>query len=148
MGPPRVEPIGLQLARTAKAVSRAFDSALAEVGGTLPIWSVLVSLKGEQHGAQRQIAAAIGVEGPTLTHHLNRLERDGLVSRTRDPDNRRVQRVRLTEAGEAAFGRMLGAVRAFDRRLRAGLTEQQQADLVQILAQLRDNVEIAEGELA
>jgi MarR family transcriptional regulator for hemolysin len=148
MGPPSVEPIGLQLARTSKAVSRAFDSALAEVGGTLPIWSVLVSLKGEQHGAQRQIAAAIGVEGPTLTHHLNRLERDGLVSRTRNPDNRRVQRVRLTDAGEAAFGRMLAVVRAFDRRLRAGLPEQQQADLVQILAQLRDNVETSEGELA
>jgi MarR family transcriptional regulator, transcriptional regulator for hemolysin len=147
MGPPRVEPIGLQLARTSKAVSRAFDSALAEVGGTLPIWSILVSLKGEQHGAQRQIAAAIGVEGPTLTHHLNRLERDGLVSRTRNPDNRRVQRVQLTEAGEAAFGRMLGAVRAFDRRLRAGLTEQQQTALVQILAQLRDNLETSEGEL-
>jgi MarR family transcriptional regulator for hemolysin len=146
MGPPRLEPIGLQLARTSKAVSRAFDSALAEVGGTLPIWSVLVSLKGEQHGAQRQIAAAIGVEGPTLTHHLNRLELQGLVSRTRDPDNRRVQRVQLTEAGEAAFGRMLGAVRAFDRRLRAGLTEQQQAALVQILARLRENVEISEGE--
>lgn len=147
MGPPRTEPIGLHLARTSKTVSRAFDSALAEVGGTLAIWSVLVSLKGEQHGAQRQIAAAIGVEGPTLTHHLNRLERDGLVSRTRDPDNRRVQRVQLTEAGEAAFTRMLGAVRAFDRRLRAGLTEQQQADLVRTLAQLRENVEISEGEL-
>ena len=147
MGPPRSEPIGLQLARTSKAVSRAFDSALAEVGGSLPIWSILVSLKGEQHGAQRQIAAAIGVEGPTLTHHLNRLELQGLVSRTRDPDNRRVQRVQLTEAGEAAFGRMLGAVRAFDRRLRAGLTDQQQAALVQILVQLRQNVAKSEGEL-
>jgi MarR family transcriptional regulator for hemolysin len=147
MGPPPTEPIGLQLARTSKTVSRAFDSALAEVGGSLPIWSILVSLKGEQHGAQRQIAAAIGVEGPTLTHHLNRLELQGLVSRTRDPDNRRVQRVALTEAGEAAFGRMLGAVRTFDRRLRAGLTDQQQAALVQILAQLRQNVAKSEGEL-
>ena len=137
MGPPASEPIGLQLIRTAKALSRAFDEALGEVGGSLPTWQVLVSLKGQRHGAQRQIAAAVGVEGPTLTHHLNRLERAGLVERTRDPDNRRVHRVVLTEAGEAAFVSMLGAVQAFDRRLRSGLTERQLADLAEALGVLR-----------
>lgn len=140
MGPPTTEPIGLQLTRTAKAVSRAFDEALGEVGGTLPTWLILVSLKGQQHGAQRDIAAAVGVEGPTLTHHLNRLEDQGLVWRSRDPGNRRVQRVVLTEAGEAAFFRMLGAVQAFNRRLQAGLSERQLTALEQALGRLRDNV--------
>ncbi len=137
MGPPSVEPIGLQLIRTAKVLSRSFEEALAEVGGTLPTWLILLSLKGEQHGAQRRIAEAVGVEGPTLTHHLNRLERDGLVRRSRDPANRRVHRVTLTPAGDAAFRRMLGAVQAFDRRLRAGLTERQLADLGHSLGLLR-----------
>lgn len=140
MGPPTTEPIGLQLTRTAKAVGRAFDDALGEVGGTLPTWLILVSLKGQQHGAQRDIAAAVGVEGPTLTHHLNRLENQGLVRRSRDPDNRRVQRVVLTEAGEAAFFRMLGAVQAFNRRLQAGLSERQLTALERALGRLRDNV--------
>jgi len=140
MGPPTTEPIGLQLTRTAKAISRAFDEALGEVGGTLPTWLILVSLKGQQHGAQRDIAAAVGVEGPTLTHHLNRLEDQGLVRRSRDPGNRRVQRVVLTQAGEAAFFRMLGAVQAFNRRLQAGLSERQLTALEQALGRLRDNV--------
>jgi MarR family transcriptional regulator, transcriptional regulator for hemolysin len=60
MGEPTTEPIGLQLTRTAKAVSRAFDDALAEVGGSLPMWLVLVSLKSRRHGAQRELAAAVG----------------------------------------------------------------------------------------
>ena len=141
MGPPRTEPIGLQLMRTAKAVSRAFEDALGEAGGTLPTWLILVSLKSRQHGAQRDLAAAVGVEGPTLTHHLNRLERDGLVRRSRDPDNRRVHRVLLTEAGEAAFGSMLGAAQAFDRRLRGALSEGQLTDLEQALGALRGTVE-------
>ena len=144
MGPPRTEPIGLQLMRTAKAVSRAFEDALGEVGGTLPTWLILVSLKSQQHGAQREIAAAVGVEGPTLTHHLNRLERAGLVQRSRDPDNRRVHRVLLTEAGETAFGSMLGAAQAFDRRLRGTLTAAQLADLEQALGALRSAVSAAE----
>jgi MarR family transcriptional regulator for hemolysin len=141
MGPPDTEPIGLQLVRTAKVVSRAFDEALGEVAGTLPVWLILVSLKSQQSGTQRDIAAAVGVEGPTLTHHLNRLERDGLVRRSRDPDNRRVHRVALTEAGEAAFGSMLGTVRAFDHRLRSALTERQLTELQRALGTLRDAVE-------
>ena len=144
---PRTEPIGLQLARTAKVVSRAVDEALGEVGGTLPTWLILVSLKGQQHGAQRQIAAAVGVEGPTLTHHLNRLEREGLVQRTRDPDNRRVHLVTLTKAGEAAFFRMAAAMQAFDRRLRTGLTEQQLGLLEQAFSQLRVNAQAPDPSL-
>src|ERR1700726_4966703 len=100
---PARTPIGLQLARSAKAVSRAFDDALAEAGGSLPVWLILVSLKGQAHGAQRQLAEAVGIEGPTLTHHLNRMENAGLVTRRRDPANRRVHQVELTDAGEAAF---------------------------------------------
>ena len=96
MGKPDAEPIGLLLTRTAKAVSRAFDQALTEAGGSLPTWLVLVSLKGGAHGAQRELADAVGIEGPTLTHHLNRMETAGLVTRRRDPENRRAHRVELT----------------------------------------------------
>jgi MarR family transcriptional regulator for hemolysin len=135
-----MEPIGLQLTRTSKVVSRAFDAALAEVGGTLSMWLVLVSLKGQRHGAQRDLARAMGIEGPTLTHHLNRMETAGLVTRTRDPENRRVHQVELTRKGEDAFQRLLKAVTAFDRRLRAGLTEREVTGLSATFTRLRANV--------
>lgn len=139
MGPPIVEPIGLHLARTAKAVSRAFEDALAAVDGSVPMWLVLVSLKAQRHSAQRELAEAVGVEGPTLTHHLNRMEAAGLVTRTRDPQNRRVQRVELTGAGEAAFERLLGTVRAFDARLRAGFSADELAAVGLALDRLSGN---------
>ena len=140
MGPPDTEPLGLALTRTAKLVSRAFDQALAAVDGTLPTWAILASLKAATHGKQQDIAEAVGIEGATLTHHLNRLERDGLVSRARDPENRRIHRVSLTEAGQEAFFRMLSAVQAFDRQLRAGLTEDEMNALQSVLDRLRTNV--------
>jgi MarR family transcriptional regulator for hemolysin len=139
VGPPTVEPIGLHLARTAKAVSRAFDDALAAVDGSVPMWLVLVSLKAQRHGAQRELAEAVGVEGPTLTHHLNRMEAAGLVTRTRDPENRRVQRVELTESGEAAFKRLLRTVMAFDARLRAGFSTDDLAAVGVALDRLSSN---------
>jgi MarR family transcriptional regulator, transcriptional regulator for hemolysin len=139
-GPREIEPIGLQLTRTAKIVSRAFDQALGASGGTLPMWLVLVSLKGQQHGAQRHLARAVGIEGPTLTHHLNRMEAAGYVTRTRDPQNRRVHHVELTESGERGFHRLRTAVVAFDQRLRDGLNEREVATLESLLTRLRANV--------
>jgi MarR family transcriptional regulator for hemolysin len=140
MGPPSMEPIGLRLTRTAKSVSRAFDDALGKAGGSLPMWLILVSLKGERHGAQRELAEAVGVEGPTLTHHLNRMETAGLVTRTRDPENRRVHRVELTEAGEARFQRLVATVIAFDQRLRTGFADTEIVALDGLLVRLRANV--------
>lgn len=138
---PVIEPIGLQLTRTARVLSRAFDDALSEVGGSLPVWLVLVSLKTGGHGTQRELADAVGIEPATLTHHLHRMEADGLVQRTRGPENRRVQRVELTGAGETAFARLLGAVTAFDKQLRAGLSKSEVASLGDVLGRLRANAE-------
>jgi MarR family transcriptional regulator, transcriptional regulator for hemolysin len=137
---PREEPIGLYVSRTAKALSRAFDEAMTSAGGSLPTWLVLVSLKSRTWGTQRELAQALGIEGPTLTHHLDGMERAGLVTRTRDPDNRRVQRVELTEAGDAAFHRMRRAATRFDERLRAGLGDSDIERLRELLARMRANV--------
>ena len=140
MGKPDEEPIGLLLTRTAKVVSRAFDEALTQAGGSLPAWLVLVSLEGQAHGAQRELAEAVGVEGPTLTHHLNRMEAGGLVTRRRDPDNRRAHRVELTDAGKATFRRLLQTVAAFDARLRAGFSDRELTELRGLLERLPTNV--------
>jgi MarR family transcriptional regulator for hemolysin len=108
MSPPVPLPIGLRLTRTAKTLSRAFDDALAEAGGSLPVWLVLISLKSQQLGNQRALAEAVGIREATLTHHLNAMDAQGLITRRRDPANRRVHLVELTEAGEATFGRLRG----------------------------------------
>ncbi|MFN2479278.1 MAG: MarR family winged helix-turn-helix transcriptional regulator, partial [Pseudonocardiaceae bacterium] len=133
-------PIGLKLAQTAKAVSGAFDEALAAAGGSLPIWLILISLKTQRLGNQRELAEAVGIQGATLTHHLNAMESAGLLTRRRHPDNRRVHVVELTEAGEAVFHRLRFAAATFDQRLRADLTADDIAVLEQLLDRLRHNV--------
>lgn len=140
MSRPRAEPIGRQLARTAKVLSRAFEEELALAGGSLPTWLILLSLKTRSWRTQRELAEALGIEGPTLTHHLAGLERAGLVTRTRDPGNRRVQRVQLTEAGDAAFHRLRRAASSFDQRLRSGLDDREIQKLRELLGRLLSNV--------
>jgi MarR family transcriptional regulator, transcriptional regulator for hemolysin len=133
-------PIGLQLTRASRAVSRAFDDALDEAGGSAPVWLVLLNLKTRRLANQRELAEAVGVREATLTHHLNAMDAEGLITRRRDAANRRIHVVELTEAGEAAFLRLRTAAVAFDHRLRRGISDQEIADLEGVLDRLAGNV--------
>jgi len=137
-GPPRQEPIGLYIQRVAKELNRAFEVELSAVGGNVPTWLILVSLKSGKPETQRQLADAVGIRGATLTHHLEGLERNGLVARERDPNNRRVQKVALTDAGEEAFQRMFKTVVAFDSQLRDGFTDKELETLRKLLGRLTE----------
>ena len=132
-------PIGLQLTQAARVVERAFDEALGEAGGTLPVWLILLNLKIGKPANQRELAEAVGVREATLTHHLNAMDARGLVTRTRDAANRRIHVVALTEAGEAAFERLRDTAIAFDARLRAGLDDTDLATLAALLGRLAGN---------
>jgi MarR family transcriptional regulator for hemolysin len=114
--PPVPRPIGLHPASAARFVSRAFDEALSEAGGSLPVWLVLLNLKIRRPSNQRELAEAVGVRQATLTHHLNAMDSDGLITRRRDVTNRRVHVVEITDAGEETFLRLRAAALAFDRR--------------------------------
>lgn len=134
-------PIGLLVSRTAKTLSRAFDDALVAAGGSTSTWLVLLALASGEHRTQGALADAVGVRQPTLTHHLDSMERAGFVTREREPDNRRVQRVVVTEAGQQLFLRLRRAAGSFDGRLRAGLDDAEVAELRRLLAQLTENAQ-------
>jgi MarR family transcriptional regulator, transcriptional regulator for hemolysin len=133
-------PLGLLLATTSKAVGRAFNKALAAHGGSIPIWLILNALKTEQRRSQLDLARAVGIEGPTITRHLDGLEQAGLVERKRDPVDRRAVQVQLTRAGHALHGRLLKAVIAFNQQLRRDLSNDDIETLRRLLGQLQGNV--------
>jgi MarR family transcriptional regulator for hemolysin len=121
-------------------VSRAFDDALAGAGGSLPLWLVLVNLKANPRASQREIAEAMGVTEATLTHHLNGMDAEDLLTRHRDPDNRRVHVLELTAKGEAVFLRLRSVALSFDKRLRHGVSDAEVEHLRALLDRLAANV--------
>ena len=139
--PPELPPIGLQLTRTARVVSQAFERAMADAGGSASVWQVLLLVRSQQWGTQSEMAEAMGISGATLTHHLNAMEEQGLVRRWRESSNRRVQRVELTDAGRARFDRLRDVARAHDERLRSNLSGEESAQLAELLERLRAGVE-------
>jgi MarR family transcriptional regulator for hemolysin len=141
--PPVLPPIGLRLARTAHAVTQAFERAMAEAGGSASAWQVLLLVRSEQWGTQSGLAKAMGVSGATVTHHLNALEAQGLVRRWRDDGNRRVQRVELTDEGAALFERLREVAARHDERLRSQLSDAETEQLAELLEKLRAGLDAA-----
>jgi MarR family transcriptional regulator, transcriptional regulator for hemolysin len=139
-------PIGLRLNQSARAVGRAFDKALEEAGGTLPVWLILLNLKIHRPGTQRELAEKVGIREATLTHHLNAMDADGLIIRTREAANRRIQVVTLTEKGDQAFQSLAAAAIAFDAKLRTGLADTDLATLETLLTRLSANVAAPAGD--
>jgi MarR family transcriptional regulator for hemolysin len=134
--PSVLPPIGLRLARTARAVTNAFERAMAEAGGSASVWQVLVLVRSQQWGTQSEMAEAMGISAATLTHHLNAMEEQGLVRRWRESSNRRVQRVELTDEGIAMFDQLRDAALKHDQRLRSKLGDGEAAQLGELLDKL------------
>lgn len=92
----------LLLTTAARLVQRRFDEALAPLGLTR---AAVIALKAMSHRPmnQEQLAAVVHVQSQTLGRVLTRLEAGGLVTRTRDPHDRRQFQVEITDAGETAL---------------------------------------------
>jgi MarR family transcriptional regulator, organic hydroperoxide resistance regulator len=67
----------------------SMDEALAKLGG---IGGMKIA----------ELGRCAGLEPSTMTGLIDRMERDGLVLREDDPDDRRAQIIRLTDAGSGA----------------------------------------------
>src|SRR5215211_5997728 len=95
------EALGRRLVFTAKRVRHRFEQHLGRSGARLVTWIVLTHARRAPGCSQAQLADLMGVEGPTIARHLDRLEAAGLVERHRDGGDRRISRIHLTEAGLA-----------------------------------------------
>jgi len=134
------EPLSRQIVMTAKTIKAHFEDALSREGVSLATWVVLNGVERGRWSSQSGLAKELRIEGATVTRHLDRLERDGLVNRSRDPDDRRQISVQLSPAGKALHRRLRAVARRLDDRACEGLTERDRAHLQRALERIRTNV--------
>ena len=90
----------VKLSRAAQAMETAAHRHLAAHNLTISQFGVLEALLHLGPLSQRRLAEKILRSSGNLTMVIDNLERDGLVRRERDPNDRRVMIVNLTKAGE------------------------------------------------
>lgn len=134
------EPLTRLIVMTGKAIREYLEDQLAEAGASLVTWVVLNEIHRGTWDSQRGLAKQLRIEGATLTRHLDRMEREGLIVRTRDDDDRRQIRVDMTTEGRTLHRRLRTKARAVGSRATAGISEGDEATLRKVLAMLRDNL--------
>ncbi|MEU1728663.1 MarR family winged helix-turn-helix transcriptional regulator [Actinomadura sp. ATCC 39365] len=108
-------------------------AALAPLGLHVGQELLLNQLWRQDGLTQGELIARLGVEPPTVTKTLQRLERAGLVRRSPDPDRPRVGRVHLTEAGKALREPVEAIWARTDEELQHGLDDTERALLSRLV---------------
>lgn len=131
------ESVGRALARAGMA-HRARAAALLHTIDLHPGQEFLLAALAE-HGpcAIGELADHLGVEQPTVTKMVRRLEPGGYVHREPDPDDGRRTLVLLTAAGRRAYEAARELWGQLDQETTAGLDDAEQADLLRLLRHVR-----------
>ena len=90
--------------------------------------------------SQRELAASMHLSPATVTATLKLLERGGYVRRIADDKDQRINRVALTESGEALMREGMRRMDALDNMMLEGLSREEQEMLCRSLSKMRDNL--------
>ena len=107
------------LADAAFVVVQGFADELRRRGASLPVWRVLAALLARPGETVTGLAEACLLQQPTMTKLLDRMVRDGLVTREQDARDRRVVRVALTPEGEARAAELAVAAARYEAEVLA-----------------------------
>jgi DNA-binding MarR family transcriptional regulator len=119
--------------RTSSALRHHVETTMAAHGATFSEFLILYVVVATPGCSQAHLAERVGVERPTMSHHLARLETAGLVDRRRDDDDRRVVRVHPTAAGRRRLAKLDAIVGRLEADLDALLTGKERTVLEQAL---------------
>jgi MarR family transcriptional regulator for hemolysin len=139
-------PIGERFSTAVHGTARGWrlliDKHLKHLGIGQAGWMTIAMVaKSVEPMSQRALADLVGVEGPSMVSMLDRLEREGLVTRAPSPTDRRVKLVHLTDAGAKLYEHVrkeAGAVRA---ALLDGIPPEELDAATRLLELLRTRIE-------
>jgi DNA-binding MarR family transcriptional regulator len=139
-------PLGRRLYLGHRAVHDALDTLMSRQGASIWNWILLKTAAEHEGSNQREIAAHMHIEPPTLVRQLDTLALEGLVERRRDELDRRVARVYLTKAGRKRLDQLHAIAQEMDRELRELLSPREVEMLGGALMRIHDHFTEAKDE--
>lgn len=115
-----------RLAQCYQVAQKQCRDALRNTGLTQPQYEVLSQISDEEGIPLTRIGENMNVTGGNITGIVDRLERDGLVKRKRDKEDRRIIRAFFTAKGRKLYQK---AMPSYDRFLRNAFGDVSDAEL-------------------
>lgn len=132
--------IGWVLARAAFGWRHTVDQHMAELGLTQSRWIAMLHLDRLGEGcSQKDLAADIGIEQPSLLRTLNLLEEAGLIVRKVSAQDARYKTLWFTEKGRELMNAVEALAFRGRQQMLEGLTEQDRSHLYRLLSKIVTN---------
>ena len=108
---PFAESVGYQIRATHRLLQRFLQVKIEPHGITLGMWYFLRALWHEDGLTQRELSNRVGTMEPTTLSAIVIMEKNGLVRRVRNQDDRRKWHIYLTPKGRSLRGKLLPLAR-------------------------------------
>jgi DNA-binding MarR family transcriptional regulator len=126
--------VGMLIKQVQSSLTRMMDDSVSPLGLTAMQWRPMVMIRYLDINTPAELARHTHVDTGAMTRTLDRLEAKQFITRHRCPDDRRVVRITLTEAGNEVVERILPAVAG---TLNAHLKDFSKAEVDTLLGLLR-----------
>ncbi|MBL8382624.1 MAG: MarR family transcriptional regulator [Burkholderiales bacterium] len=127
----------MRLGKAYNAATQAFE-ALTGVGAAR--WRLLYLVHQQPQVSQKQLIRQVRVDPGAITRQLKALEQDGLISRSDDPRDTRLTRVRLTRSGQTLVRRVMRLRADFLERMVAGIPRADVFTCLDVLERISRNL--------
>jgi DNA-binding MarR family transcriptional regulator len=93
--------LGYLVNRLARSIAQQLAEEIRPAGVAIGQWAVLMFLWARDGMSQADLSRLVAIEPPTMVRTIDRMVRDGLVTRIADPSDGRVSRIHLTDHGRS-----------------------------------------------
>jgi DNA-binding MarR family transcriptional regulator len=93
--------LGYLVNRVTRSIAQQLAEEIRPAGVAIGQWAVLMFLWARDAMSQADLSRLVAIEPPTMVRTIDRMVRDGLVTRIADPSDRRVSRIHLTDRGRS-----------------------------------------------
>jgi DNA-binding MarR family transcriptional regulator len=134
---PTVHKVVSHLARRFNQLCMGVMTEVTVPAGLMPQeYGVIASLYDMPGLDQRGLADCLAIDAMTVTQHIDKLERMGLVSRSTPAEDRRVRRLHLTKEGHALRRRLRPRMTAAHDRILGSLSSEEQGVFLNLLTRV------------
>jgi DNA-binding MarR family transcriptional regulator len=128
--------LGYNVRRTYLVIQTHFDAQMEKLDLRQADFAVLSVLRHNPGINQKTLAEALAIAPPNLATLLDRMESNGLLTRQRSADDKRIQQVSLTPQGTKRHTQALKAARKADEAAVHPLSAAEQAQLKHLLSKV------------
>ncbi|MEB2353332.1 MAG: MarR family winged helix-turn-helix transcriptional regulator [Burkholderiaceae bacterium] len=132
--------LGFLIADSSRYVKRSLYARIAAHGIRGGAWFVLRVLWGRDDVTQRELAHRLGLMEPSVQEMLRAMERDGLVTRQRDEQDRRKMRIRLTPRARKLEPVLMRIAADVNALMLTGLDASEEVQLKRLLGKVRSTL--------